>query len=161
MVRPMLMSVVLAPVMGLFVPRDNLSSHPAQRVVSAGEGIVTIPSHHSVDETVDRLDQLLREKGIKLFSVVDHSAEAKAAGFEMRPTKLVIFGNPKAGTPLMLAAPSIAIDLPLKVLVWEGAGGKVWISYNAPEYLQRRHDLPPNLLQPLASVAALAKAAAG
>jgi len=95
-----------------------------------------------------------------LFAVVDHSGEAENAGMHMRPTKLLIFGNPKAGTPLMLAAPSVAIDLPLKILVWEDTAGKVWISYNSPAYLQARHGLPQELIQNIAAVEALAAAAA-
>src|SRR5579871_3565893 len=106
---------------------------------SAENGIVTIPSAHPVHETVRNLEELLRAKGIKLFALIDHSGEAEKAGMQMRPTKLLIFGNPKAGTPLMLATPSIAIDLPLKALVWEDPEGKVWISYNSPEYLKTRH----------------------
>lgn len=124
-------------------------------------GIVTIASGHSVDETVHRFEALLQEKGVELFALIDHSGEAEKVGMRMRPTKVLIFGNPKAGTPLMLAAPSIAIDLPLKVLVWEDAHGKVWISYNSPAYLQARHGLPPELLQNIAVVEGLAKAAAG
>ena len=119
-------------------------------------GIVTIPSHQSVDQTVKKLEEILQAKGVKLFALVDHSGEAEKAGMQMRPTKLLIFGNPKAGTPLMIASPSIAIDLPLKVLVWEDADGKVWISYNAPAYLQARHGLPPELVQSIAVVEALA-----
>src|SRR5262249_49592683 len=115
-------------------------------------GIVTKASKHSVDETVGRLEELLRTKGIKLFALVDHSGEASQAGLKMPPTKLLIFGNPKAGTPLMLAAPSIAIDLPLKILVWQDADGKVWLSYNSPGYLAERHHLPPNLTGPIGSV---------
>ena len=95
-----------------------------------------------------------------MFAVVDHSGEAENAGMHMRPTKLLIFGNPKAGTPLMLAAPSVAIDLPLKILVWEDTAGKVWISYNSPAYLQARHGLPQELIQNIAAVEALAAAAA-
>ena len=106
------------------------------------EGIVKIPSHHSVDETVDKLKTILKSKGVTLFAVVDHSGEAEKVGMKMPPTKLLIFGSPKAGTPLMLAAPSAAIDLPLKILVAEDAQGKVWISYNSPEYLKERHGLP-------------------
>jgi uncharacterized protein (DUF302 family) len=124
------------------------------------EGIVNLPTHSSVDETVDRLQSMLQEKGVQIFALIDHSGEAKRAGIEMRPTKLLIFGNPKAGTPLMLAAPSIAIDLPLKLLVWEDVEGQVWISYNAPEYLQKRHALPQNLAAALGAVEALAKNAA-
>ncbi len=124
------------------------------------EGIVNLPTHASVDETVTHLQSILQEKGVQIFALIDHSGEAKRVGFEMRPTKLLIFGNPKAGTPLMLAAPSIAIDLPLKLLVWEDAGGQVWISYNSPEYLQKRHALPQNLVAALGAVETLAKNAA-
>jgi len=124
------------------------------------EGIVNLPTHSSVDETVTHLQSRLQEKGVQVFALIDHSGEAKRAGIEMRPTKLLIFGNPKAGTPLMLAAPSIAIDLPLKLLVWEDASGQVWISYNSPEYLQKRHALPQNLAAALGAVEALAKNAA-
>lgn len=123
-------------------------------------GIVALPSRHSVDETVERLKGLLESKGIKLFTLIDHSGEAEKAGLHMPPTKLLIFGNPKGGTPLMLAAPSIAIDLPLKALVWEDPDGKVWISYNDPSYLQARHQLPAELLAPLNAVKALSAQAA-
>ena len=119
-------------------------------------GIVTIPSHHSVDETVERLKSILQSKGITLFAVIDHSGEAAKVGMKMPPTKLLIFGSPKAGTPLMLASPSIAIDLPLKILVWEDKQGKVWLSYNSPEYLAERHGLPQDLVQNIAVVATLA-----
>ena len=92
-----------------------------------------------MDETVAKLEGILQAKGVALFALVDHSGEAEKVGMKMRPTKLLIFGSPKAGTPLMLAAPSIAIDLPLKIFVSEDAQGKVWISYNSPAYLQERH----------------------
>ena len=123
-------------------------------------GVVTIPSHHSVDQTVAKLEEILQTKGVKLFALVDHSGEAERAGIQMRPTKLLIFGSPKAGTPLMIASPSVAIDLPLKVLVSEDANGKVWISYNSPAYVQARHGLPPDLVQNIAVVEALATKAA-
>ena len=123
------------------------------------EGIVKIPSHRSVDETVDKLRTILQSKGVKLFALVDHSGEAERAGLKMPPTKLLIFGNPKAGTPLMLAAPSAAIDLPLKILVAEDSRGEVWISYNSADYLKERHDLPQNLLPNIAVVETLAAAA--
>jgi uncharacterized protein (DUF302 family) len=123
------------------------------------EGIVKIPSHHSVDETVDKLKTILKSKGVTLFAVVDHSGEAEKVGMKMPPTRLLIFGSPKAGTPLMLVAPSAAIDLPLKILVAEDTQGKVWISYNNPEYLKERHGLPDNLLPNIAVVQALAAAA--
>jgi uncharacterized protein (DUF302 family) len=129
-------------------------------LVEKEAGIVTIPGHHSVDETVNKLKGILQSKGITLFTVVDHSGEAAKVGLKMPPTKLVIFGNPKGGTPLMLAAPSIALDLPLKILVAEDAQGKVWISYNSQEYLAQRHSLPPDLVSNLAVAKALAAEAA-
>jgi uncharacterized protein (DUF302 family) len=127
---------------------------------NAENGIVTVPSHESVDHTVQKLEGILQAKGVKLFALVDHSGEAEKAGMQMRPTKLLIFGSPKAGTPLMVASPTIAIDLPLKILVWEDAGGKVWLAYNSPAYLQARHGLPPDLLQNIAVVEGLAAKAA-
>src|ERR1700677_3238738 len=119
-------------------------------------GIVSKPSKHSVDETVAKLQAILQAKGVAVFALVDHSGEAEKVGMLMRPTKLLIFGNPKGGTPLMLAAPSIAIDLPLKILVWEDDQGKVWLSHNSPEYLAERHGLPQNLVQNIAFVETLA-----
>jgi uncharacterized protein (DUF302 family) len=119
-------------------------------------GIVRIPSRHSVDETVAKLETILQAKGVELFAVVDHRGEAEKAGMRMPNTKLLIFGDPKAGTPLMLASPSVALDLPLKILVAQDAGGKVWISYNAPEYLQRRHNLPSPLMPNIAVIETLA-----
>ena len=129
-------------------------------MTSGAKGIIDILSHHSVDETVAKLRGILEAKGVTLFALVDHSGEAEKAGMKMRPTKLLIFGSPKAGTPLMLAAPSIAIDLPLKILVWEDAAGKTWISYNTPEYLRDRHNVPSDLMQNIGVVAALATKAA-
>lgn len=123
-------------------------------------GIVRLSANHSVDEVVIRLQALLRKKDIKLFAIVDHSGEAEAAGFTMPPTKLLIFGNPKAGTPLMLASPSVAIDLPLKILVSEDIEGNVWVSYNSPEYLRWRHVLPEDLLANIAAVELLARSSA-
>src|SRR6266576_5605989 len=122
-------------------------------------GIIDERSQHSVEQTVERLTALLHAKGVTLFALVDHSEEAAKVGMKMPPTKLVIFGNPKAGTPLMLAAPSVAIDLPLKILVWEDALGKVWLSYNSTAYLQQRHGLPEALVPNIAVVEALARAA--
>jgi len=119
-------------------------------------GIVRLQSNHSVGETVTRLQDILQLKGVKLFAVVDHSGEAERVGLKMPPTNLLIFGNPKAGTPLMLASPSVALDLPLKILVAEDAAGKTWISYNAPEFLQARHNLPADLLPNIAVIDALA-----
>jgi uncharacterized protein (DUF302 family) len=119
-------------------------------------GIVTIPSHHSVDQTVERLEKILQGIGVKLFALIDHSGEAEKVGLHMRPAKLLIFGNPKAGTPLMLASPSVAIDLPLKVLVSEDANGKVWTSFNSPTYIQARHGLSPDFVQNIAIAGTLA-----
>ena len=128
--------------------------------VQKQEGIVKIPSHHSVDETVDKLKTILASKNVTLFALVDHSGEAEKVGMKMPPTKLLIFGNPKGGTPLMLAAPSAALDLPLKILVAEDSQGKVWISYNGPDYLKERHGFPDSLVANIAVVQALAAAAA-
>jgi len=119
-------------------------------------GIVSQPSNHSVDQTVEKLQEILRSKGITLFAMIDHSGEAEKVGMKMPPTKLLVFGNPKAGTPLMLAAPSAAIDLPLKILVWEDGEGKVWLSYNNPEYLLKRHNLSQDLLKNIALAETLA-----
>lgn len=132
----------------------------ADNAVHEREGIVDVPSSHSVDQTVAKLESLLQAKGITLFAVIDHSGEAAKVGMKMPPTKLLIFGNPKAGTPPMLAAPSIAIDLPLKILVWEDKQGKVWLSYNSPEYLKERHGLPQALVPNISAVQALATGAA-
>jgi len=126
----------------------------------SGNGIIDKPSNHSVDEAVEKLKGILQAKGVTVFALVDHSGEAAKAGMKMPPTKLLIFGNPKAGTPLMVAAPSSAIDLPLKILIWEDAQGKVWVSYNSPVYLQERHGFPPELLPNIAVVEALATKAA-
>jgi len=123
-------------------------------------GIVTQPGNHSLDDTVEKLNEILQARGVTLFAVIDHSGEAAKVGMKMPPTKLLIFGNPKGGTPLMLAAPSSAIDLPLKILVAEDAAGKVWVSYNSPAYLQERHGFPENLLQNIAVVETLAAKAA-
>ena len=124
------------------------------------KGIIDKPSKHSVDQTVENLKDILQSKGIKLFALVDHSGEAEQVGIKMRPTKLLIFGSPKAGTPLMLAAPSVAIDLPLKILVWQDDQGKVWVSFNSSEYLKERHGLPQDLLQNISVVETLATKAA-
>lgn len=132
----------------------------AGKLVDKKNGIVTIPSRHSVDETVERLKGILQSKGITLFAIIDHSGEATKVGMKMPNTKLVIFGNPKAGTPLMRAAPSAAIDLPLKILVAEDARGGVWVAYNSPQYLKVRHGLPENLLANIAVVETLAARAA-
>ncbi len=120
-----------------------------------GNGLVEIVSRHSVAETLRRLQAAFTEKGFQVFAVIDHSSEAERAGLKMRPTKVLIFGSPKAGTPLMVAAPSLAIDLPLKALVAEDADGKVSVTYNDPEYLRERHGFPEEMIKNLAGAGAL------
>ncbi len=127
--------------------RNSEEAPMTSRAAIADNGIINKASNHSVDETVEKLKGILQAKGVTLFALVDHSTEAEKAGLKMRPTKLLIFGNPKGGTPLMVAAPSAAMDLPLKILVWEDSAGKVWASYNSPAYLQQRHGIPQELLQ--------------
>lgn len=127
---------------------------------TADNGIVQIPSKNSVEQTVAKIEAILSAKNVKLFMVVDHSGEAEKAGMKMPNTKLLIFGNPKAGTPLMLTSPTVALDLPLKILVAEDGAGKVWISYNAPDYLRKRHNLAADLLPNIAVIEVLAAKAA-
>jgi len=122
-------------------------------------GIIDVPSHYPVPETVARLEWILKEKGLAVFALIDHGGEAEKAGLTMRPTQLLIFGSPKGGTPLMVAAPSLAIDLPLKALAWQDEQGKVWLSYNSPEYLQERHGFPADLLKNIAGIGALVQKA--
>ena len=119
-------------------------------------GIASLSSRHTVDQTVDKLSALLSAKQVKLFALIDHSGEAERAGLFMRPTKLLIFGNPQAGTPVMVASPGAALDLPLKILVWERADGTVWVSYNDVGYFQHRHSLSPGPADNLAMVNTLA-----
>jgi len=123
--------------------------------MSQGEGIVSKPSQYSVPETLHRLETLLTAKGIKVFALVDHSGEAEKAGLKMPPTQLLIFGNPKGGTPVMLAAATSAIDLPWKALAWQDAGGQVWLSYNDVAYFQRRYGLSDDAVKPLAGLGAV------
>ena len=118
-------------------------------------GLIHLLSPHSVPETLQRLESLLRAKNLAIFARIDHSGEAEKVGLTMRPTELIIFGSPKAGTPLMVASPTLAIDLPLKALAWEDAEGKVWLSYNSPDYLKERHAIPDELLKNIAGVGAV------
>jgi len=118
-------------------------------------GMVHLASTRSVAETLAKLESILKAKGVMVFARVDHSGEAEKIGLKMRPTQVLIFGNPKGGTPVMVAAPTVAIDLPLKALVWEDADGKVWLSYNSAEYLKNRHNIPAELLKNLAAVTPL------
>ena len=128
--------------------------------LSKGEGIINLASNHSVDQTVEKLKGVLEVKGVDLFALIDHAREAEKVGMKMRPTKLLIFGSPKGGTPLMLAAPSAALDLPLKILVWEDSEARVWVSYNSPKYLLERHGIPGELVQNIAPVETFATKAA-
>ncbi len=127
---------------------------------AAGDaGLVTRDSPYPVPETLGRIESAFAAKGVKVFAKIDHSGEAKAAGLELRPTELLIFGNPKAGTGLMQAAPTIAIDLPLKVLVWQDEKGQVHVAWNSPDYLTQRHGLPAEAAKPLAAVGSLIESA--
>src|SRR5208283_1046521 len=128
--------------------------------VGKDEGIASIPSTHSVDQTVDKLQAILKSKGVAVFALVDHSGGAAKVGLKMPPAKVLIFGNPKAGTPLMLAAPLVALELPMKILIWEDSQGKVWLSYNTPAYLKERYSLPQELLPNIAVIETLAAKAA-
>ena len=121
-------------------------------------GMVHLRSPYSVPETLKRLESILQTKGVTVFALVDHSGEAAKVGLKMHPTQLIIFGSPKAGTPLMVASPTLAIDLPLKALAWEDADGKVWLSYNSPEYLKQRHNIPDDLIKNIAVGPLLEKA---
>jgi uncharacterized protein (DUF302 family) len=123
--------------------------------MNSGEGIVSKASKYSVPETLHRLETILTAKGIKVFALVDHSGEAEKAGLKMPPTQLLIFGNPKGGTPVMMAAPTSAIDLPWKALAWQDTSGQVWLSYNDAAYVQRRFGLSDDVMKPLAGLSAL------
>jgi uncharacterized protein (DUF302 family) len=125
-------------------------------MASVSQGIVSVASHHGVDATVEKLKGILDAKGVKVFALIDHSGEAEKAGMRMRNTKLLIFGNPKGGTPLMLASPTAALDLPLKILVWEDAGGKVWLTYNSVEFIRQRYNLTPELAANIAVIDTIA-----
>ena len=124
-------------------------------------GIIDLKSRYSFAETLQRLESLLQSRSLTLFARIDHSGEAEKAGMKMQPTQLIIFGSPKAGTPLMVASPSLAIDLPLKALVWQDAKDQVWISYNAPEYLQQRHEIPADLVKNIAGIGPLLQSVVG
>jgi uncharacterized protein (DUF302 family) len=124
---------------------------------ASDNGLVHLSSPYSVDETTKRLESTLEAKSVQLFCHIDHSGEAEKIGMKMHPTQLLIFGNPKGGTPLMLASPTLAIDLPLKALIWQDAGNKVWVTYNSPEYLQQRHNIPPELLKNIVVIGDLLK----
>jgi uncharacterized protein (DUF302 family) len=126
---------------------------------AADNGLVNVPSKYSVPETLDRLETLVKKQGLRVFARIDFSGDAAKAGLKMKPSQLLIFGNPKAGTPLMIASPTIAIDFPLKALAWEDSNGKVWLSYNKPEYLKERHGLPDELVKNISGIKELVKKA--
>jgi uncharacterized protein (DUF302 family) len=121
----------------------------------AGGSVVTKPSKYSVPDTIDRIEKAVTEKGMKIFARIDHGGEAKKAGLDMKPTELLIFGNPKGGTALMVAKPTAAIDLPMKALAWEDKDGHVWLTYNSPELLQERHGVPAELTSKLDPISTL------
>jgi|OpeIllAssembly_1097287.scaffolds.fasta_scaffold128254_2 uncharacterized protein (DUF302 family) len=124
-------------------------------VAAAGGGLVTRPSLYPVDDTVARVERVAASRGLTTFARIDHAAQAAGVGMSLRPIQLVIFGSPKGGTPMMQATPTIGIDLPLKVLAWQDAEGRVWVTYNAPDYVANRHGLPQDLGKPLAGVAGI------
>lgn len=122
---------------------------------SPENGMVHLGSPYTVPETLKRLESILQSRGLTVFARIDHSGEAGKVGMKMRSTQLIIFGSPKGGTPVMLASPTLALDLPLKALVWEDAGGKVWVSYNSAEYLTQRHNIPDDLVKNIAIIGPL------
>jgi uncharacterized protein (DUF302 family) len=124
-------------------------------VAQAGSNLVTKPSKYSVPETIDRIEKAVTAKGMQIFARIDHGGEAKKVGLAMRPTLLLVFGNPKGGTALMVAKPTAAIDLPMKALAWEDEDGKVWLAYNSPELLHERHGVSAELTSKLNPVGAL------
>jgi uncharacterized protein (DUF302 family) len=122
---------------------------------SLDNGMVHLSSPYSVPETLQRLDSVLQSRGLTVFARIDHSGEAEKVGMRMHPTQLILFGSPKGGTPVMVASPTLAIDLPLKALVWQDAGGKVWVTYNSTEYLKQRHNIPDDLVKNIAVIGPL------
>lgn len=143
-----------------FLPWMLMIAAVISSVASAENGVVNVASNHSVPESIDRLESLVSSKQLTVFARIDFSGDAAKAGLTMPPTQMLIFGNPRAGTPLMLAAPSVALDLPLKALAWQDSNGQVWLSYNAPEYLKDRHGVPDALLPNIAGIKMLVEQAA-
>jgi uncharacterized protein (DUF302 family) len=125
----------------------------------SGNGMVHLPSPYSVTSTLQRLESVIATKGLAIFARIDHSGEAAKVGLEMPPTELLIFGSPKSGTPLMIASPTLALDLPLKALVWQDVDGAAWLSYNSTEYLQQRHNIPEALIQNIAGIRSICEEA--
>ena len=122
-------------------------------------GVVSRPSPVSVDDTLQRLEQVIRDRGLTLFAHFDHSSEAARAGLDMQPAHVLVFGNPKAGTPLMIDSPLLALDLPLRVLVWQDNRGQVWVSYSEPKFVAQRYNIPPDLVRVIAAVQGIVDAA--
>lgn len=143
---------------GIFCKSSRWSAHMLN---SPDNGMVHLSSPFSVPETLKRLETTLQSRGITVFARIDHSGEAEKVGMKMHPTQLILFGSPKGGTPVMLASPTCAIDLPLKALIWEDAGGKVWVSYNSAEYLKMRHGIPDDLVKNLAVIGPLLQSVVG
>jgi uncharacterized protein (DUF302 family) len=125
------------------------------QVFAADDGVTRRESRYSVPQTLDRLESILKERGITVFARIDHAGEAKKIGLELPPTQLLIFGNPRAGTPLMAAHPTMAIDLPMKALAWQDAAGKVWIGFNSVDYMRKRYGLTDDQTKSLAVVGVL------
>jgi uncharacterized protein (DUF302 family) len=130
-------------------------------MTQSSSGTFDLPSAHSVPETLNRLESFAKAAGLTVFTRIDFSADAQRAGVSMRPMQMLLFGNPKAGTPLLVASPRVGLDLPLKALAWEDENGAVWVSANAPEYLAERHALPPALIANIAGARGLLAKAAG
>ena len=131
----------------------------AQPAGPSAEGVISKPSPYTVDETIRRLDEVVRGKGLTLFARIDHRAGAREVGLDMRDEQVLIFGNPRAGTPLMVARPLVGLDLPLRVLVWRAADGRVWATYEDSAFITRRYGLADTLEKNISGVAALVDAA--
>jgi uncharacterized protein (DUF302 family) len=127
---------------------------------AAVNGLRILPTQHSVAQVLERVQSLARKRGLMVFAQIDFSGDARRAGLDLRPTGLVIVGNPKGGTPLIAATPTAALDLPLKILAWQDAEDRTWVAYNEAEYLQARHGFPAELSKNIAGLGALAAAAA-
>jgi len=126
---------------------------------SGTAGVTSQPSPHSLDETLQRLEQVIRHRGLTLFAHFDHSGEAARVGLAMQPAHVLVFGSPRAGTPLMVASPLIALDLPLKALIWQDDRGQVWVSYNQPAFLAQRYNISPDLIRVIAALEGIVEAA--
>jgi uncharacterized protein (DUF302 family) len=160
------LALIILAAFGCTSTDEPVTQHRASKMSktdAAADGVVTLPSAHNAEKTVERLKKLLAEKGIQLFAHIDHAAAAKQVGMSLRPTQVLIFGNPKAGTPLMQSRQTIGLDLPLRALIWEDEKGKVWLTYTRLEILAQRHQLADRkeAIQALdAGLAALAREAA-